>query len=393
MRWQTCVHAERVSLWPLSKPRSWQGFQHPARHAVQHSAHRFRPRQNAIVIRGLGAFHSRGTIDAIDDTPRSILDESDPAVIGVRDQLRQLRSQVAEYENGFVWIGLLNPTKLEMQAIGEMFDLEALQLDDAANPKHRAKVDVSEDGTVFTVLKTLGYDENSADVETGQVAIFTGPGYAVTVRHGPHGDLRSVRDRLRTSSTLREHGSLSVLYAIMDSTVDEYLAVVDAVSDDVTEVETAVFAPDPSPDVTRRIYDLKRENMEVRRAVNPLVRVAHEFADEEFTPMPEELKPYFRDIGEHVLRAHDVVEAADSLLMTMLMASTAMQDLQQNADTRKISAWVAIAAVPTVAGGIYGMNFDNMPELEWAWGYPVVLSAIGITCLLLYRGFKKNGWL
>lgn len=126
-----------------------------------------------------------------------------------------------------------------------MFDLEALQLDAAANPKHRAKVDVSEDGNVFTVLKTLGYDENSADVETGQVAIFTGPGYAFTVRHGPHGDLRSVRDRLRTSSTLREHGSLSVLYAIMDSTVDEYLAVVDAVSDDVTEVETAVFAPDP----------------------------------------------------------------------------------------------------------------------------------------------------
>jgi len=109
--------------------------------------------------------------------------------------------------------------------------------------------------------------------------------------------------------------------------------------------------------------------------------------------MPEELKPYFRDIGEHVLRAHDAVEAIDSLLMTMLMASTAMQDLQQNADTRKISAWVAIAAVPTVAGGIYGMNFENMPELAWEWGYPAVVAVIVVVCVLLYRGFKRNGWL
>ncbi len=345
------------------------------------------------MIRGLGAFYSGGTIEAVDDTPHSIPSDSDLTGIAIREQLRDLTDQAAGFDNGFVWVGLLNPTKPELQAMRELFDLEPLQVEDAANPRHRAKVDVSDDGTVFTVLKTLGYDPQSAEVDTGQVAIFTGPGYAVTVRHGPHGDLRSVRNRLRTSPTLREHGSLSVMYAIMDATVDEYLAVVDAVSDDVADIEAEVFAPEPSAGVTRSIYELKRENMEVRRAVGPLVRVAHEFADEQFSPMSEELKPYFRDIGEHILRAHDVVEATDSLLMTMLMASTSLQDLQQNADARKISAWVAIAAVPTVAGGIYGMNFDNMPELKWAWGYPAVLTIIGITCLLLYRGFKKNGWL
>ena len=192
---------------------------------------------------------------------------------------------------------------------------------------------------------------------------------------------------------MREHGPLAVLYAIMDLTVDGYLAVVDAVSDDVGEVETDVFAMTSSNDVTKRVYELKRENMQARRAVQPLATVAHEFAQETFTPIPEALKPYFRDIGEHILRAHDAIESIDSLLMTMLMASTAMQDLQQNADTRKISAWVAIAAVPTVAGGIYGMNFENMPELSTQWGYPLILTVIAVICLLLYRGFKRNGWL
>jgi len=352
-----------------------------------------RRRQNAGVIRGLGAFHSGGTIEAVDDTPRHIADEQDPAREEVRSQFARLRAASNDYQNGFVWVGLVDPTNAELEAIREIFELEGLQIDDAANPRQRAKVDVSETGTIFAVVKTLGYDDHTADVDTGQVAVFTGPGYAVTVRHGPHGDLRTVRDRLRSSETLREHGSLAVLYAIMDATVDEYLAVVDAVAEDVNDVETEVFTPGGSMDVTRRIYELKRENMEVRRAVDPLVRVAHDFAEEEFSPMPEELKPYFRDIGEHVLRAHDAVEAIDSLLMTMLMASTAMQDLQQNADTRKISAWVAIAAVPTVAGGIYGMNFENMPELAWEWSYPAVVAVIVVVCVLLYRGFKRNGWL
>jgi magnesium transporter len=345
------------------------------------------------MIRGWGAYHPGGAIDLVDDSPRHIPSQSDLTGESVRAELRELLESTRQNPGGFVWVGLLEPTKPELLAVQEAFNLEHLQVEDAANQRQRAKVDVSDDGTVFTVLKTLGYDEESLAVETGQVSIFTGPGYAITVRHGSHGDLASVRERLKMSATLREQGSLSVLYAIMDMTVDGYLAVVDAVSEDVSEVETDVFAMNPTTDVTKRIYELKRENMEARRAVQPLGRVAHAFADETFEPMPEALKPYFRDIGEHILRAHDAIESVDSLLMTMLMASTAMQDLKQNSDTRKISAWVAIAAVPTVAGGIYGMNFENMPELKWEWGYPVVLGTIAIVCLLLFRGFKRNGWL
>lgn len=350
-------------------------------------------RHNVRVIRGLGAYHPGGLIEAVDDSPRHIPSDGDPTGLVVKAELQQLFTAATSVSDGFVWVGLLDPTKHELLAVQEIFNLEHLQVEDAANARQRAKVDVGDDGTVFTVLKTLGYDEESLVMDTGQVSIFTGPGYAVTVRHGQHGDLTSIRERLKASAALREHGSLSVLYAIMDMTVDGYLAVVDAVAEDVSEVETDVFAMNPTSDVTRRIYELKRENMQARHAVQPLNRVAHEFAEEIFEPMPPALKPFFRDIGEHILRAHEAIENIDSLLMTMLMASTAMQDLRQNADTRKISAWVAIAAVPTVAGGIYGMNFENMPELAWEWSYPVVVGVIAIICVLMYRGFKRNGWL
>ena len=341
----------------------------------------------------MGAYHPGGLIEVIDDSPRHIPSENDLTGASVKAELAELFRSARGYSDGFVWVGLLDPTKPELLAVQEVFNLEHLQVEDAANARQRAKVDVSDDGSVFAVLKTLGYDEVSLVIDTGQVAVFTGPGFAITVRHGKHGDLTSIRERLKASAALREHGSLAVLYAIMDMTVDGYLAVVDAVAEDVSEVETDVFAMNPTNDVTKRIYELKRENMQARHAVQPLNRVAHEFADEIFEPMPAALKPFFRDIGEHILRAHEAIENIDSLLMTMLMASTAMQDLRQNADTRKISAWVAIAAVPTVAGGIYGMNFSNMPELDWAWGYPVVIGVIAVICLLLYRGFKRNGWL
>lgn len=349
--------------------------------------------QNATVIRGLGAYHPGGEVFTFDETPHQLPTDGDGAGTDLRGQLQQLRSKVEQTPDAFVWLGLVDPTKAELALIHDFFHLESLQVEDAAHPHQRAKIDASDDGSVFAVLKTLGYDEKTGVMETGQVGIFTGQGYAITVRHGTHGSLTTVRRRLEQSKELRAHGSLAVLYAIMDMTVDGYLAVADAVSEDVGEVEADVFSVNPKPDVTRRIYELKRENMAARRAVHPLSQVAHDFADETFEAIPENLKPYFRDIGEHILRVNDSVEATDSLLMTMLMASTAMQDLQQNADTRKISAWVAIAAVPTVAGGIYGMNFSNMPELSWNWGYPAVLTVIAIACGLLYRGFKRNGWL
>ncbi|HEV8023793.1 MAG TPA: magnesium and cobalt transport protein CorA [Candidatus Nanopelagicales bacterium] len=346
-----------------------------------------------FVIRAVGVYHPEGTVDGFDDSARQIPANHDLSGEQTYALLARMRDEARNLPGGFAWVGLLNPTKPELAMVAELFALEPLQVEDAANPHQRAKVDVSEEGELFTVIKTLGYNVSSNEVETGQVAIFTGPGFAITIRHGEHGDLTAVRSRIRASRVLRTHGPLSVLYAILDMTVDGYLAVIDEVNDDVGEVETSVFGMSPSPGITQMIYELKRENMVVRRAVHPLLRVAHSFADEVFDPIPEDLKPYFRDVGEHILRVNDTVESTDSLLMTMLMASTAMRDLQQNADARKISAWVAIAAVPTVAGGIYGMNFEYMPELAWQWSYPTVLAVILGICVLLYRGFKRNGWL
>ena len=186
---------------------------------------------------------------------------------------------------------------------------------------------------------------------------------------------------------------MAVLYAVLDLVVDGYLAVMDEVVDDVDEVEAKVFSSQPVSQLTRRIYELKRENMEARRAVSPLVPAAHRFASETASEVPPDLRPYFRDIGEHILRVSESVDSVDNLLLTMLMASTALQDLQQNKDMRKISAYAAMGVVPTVIAGIYGMNFSHMPELDWEFGYPLALGLMAVVVLLLYRAFKRSGWL
>ena len=295
--------------------------------------------------------------------------------------------------DGFAWVELVDPAPEELDSVRAEFGLDHLQLEDAANPRQRAKFEFEGAGTAFTLLKLLDYLPGTSDVVTGQVAVFVGPGFAVTVRHGITAGLDAVRPRLQGSPNLRGHGPFGLLYAIFDAVVDAYVAVMDELADDVDEVETEVFSDAPTRMSSQAIYNLKRENQEVRRAVAPLVAPAHLFVDHAIEDVPSDLRQYFRDIGEHVLRVSDAVESVDTLLMTMLMAQTALQDLQQNRDMRKISAWVAIAAVPTAIAAIYGMNFDVMPELDQPWGYPAVLAVMALTCVLLFRAFKRSGWL
>lgn len=319
--------------------------------------------------------------------------ETDFTGAGVRQRLQSIRAEASSDKDSFVWVDLVNPTRPELDIVSDVFALEALQVEDAANPHQRAKFDVDESGTTFAVFKVLEYDVATSDVTTGQVSVFVGGRFAITASHGRHTDLTQVRNRIEASATLRGHGAIAVLYAVLDVVVDGYLAVMDEVVDDVDEVETRVFSSQPVAQLTRRIYDLKRENMEVRRAVSPLVPAAHRFATESASEVPTDLRPYFRDIGEHILRVAESVETVDSLLLTMLMASTALQDLQQNRDMRKISAYAAMGVVPTVIAGIYGMNFTHMPELDWEFGYPLALGLMGLVVFLLYRAFKKSGWL
>lgn len=308
-------------------------------------------------------------------------------------QLRSLREQCRSLEDGFVWVGLFEPTKAELAMVREIFDIPHLQMEDIANVDQRPKFEIDQNGVGLALLKVLDYEKSSSDVRTGQVSVYIGDGFAITVRFGRTADLRPMRERLDASPELRALGPIAVLYAVLDRTVDGYLAVANEVSMDVEGLEAEIFAETPTVDTTNSIYRLKRENVEIRRAVQPLVPWAHEAMNEDLAWAPPGLRAYFRDIGDHLLRAHDSTESADSLLMAMLMASTSLQDLQQNRDMRKISAWVAIAAVPTMIAGIYGMNFDDMPELHWSLGYPAVLLLMGTACGLLYRGFRRSGWL
>jgi magnesium transporter len=344
------------------------------------------------VIKGLGWYHGEGhsALDDVDGEPGIDLPDGQELL----DTLDDLRRQCAERTDSFVWIGLVEPTAEELSRVAAAFDLDQLQVEDAANPNQRAKFEFEDEGRVFGLLKLLDYVPGTSDVVTGQVAIFIGPWYAVTVRHGATGSLSAVRARVSASPNLRAHGPFGVLYGVIDSAVDAYVAVMEELTDDVEEIETRVFddaaTSRMSPQV---IYNLKRENQEVRRAVTPLVVPAHMFVNHDVEDIPTGLRHYFRDIGEHILRVADSVDTVDSLLLTLLMASTALQDLQQNKDMRKISAWVAIAAVPTAIAAIYGMNFEVMPELDQPWGYPAVLGVMALVCVFLFRAFKRSGWL
>ncbi len=306
------------------------------------------------------------------------------------EALQAARDTVAA-PTDFTWIALSDPTRTEVDLVAETFHLEPLLLEDAVSQQQRAKIDIA-DTSLFVLLKVLEWVDDTSDVETGQVACFVGPGYAITMRMGRAEDTEVVAARLASHPELAATGPLSIFWAIADVAARQYLAVGEAIQSDIEEIEQQVFSDQPSQ-AANRIYRLNRENIEMRRAVQPLLPDSQRLARDALPLVPPPLHPYLRDVGDNILRAGDMVDGFDSTLMTMLMASTARQDLLQNKDMRKISAWAAIIAVPTAIAGIYGMNFDDMPELHWTFGYPAVLAVMTGICLLLYRGFKKSGWL
>jgi magnesium transporter len=309
-----------------------------------------------------------------------------------RDALR-----LATERNGFVWLGLYEPTESELGVYAEEYGLHPLAIEDAVYAHQRPKLERYDDA-VFMVLKTARYVEHeqltatSEVVDTGEVMVFLGPHYVITVRHGDHSELHELRGRLEQEHDLLCLGPSAVLYAVADLVADNFLDVATAVEEDVDELEASVFSPQRTDDVGR-LYQLKRELLELRRAVLPLELPLQRLADGQVDVVPETMSSYFRDVLDHAIRVRDQVAALDELLSSILQASLARTGLSDNEDTRKISAWAAIVAVPTLVTSIYGMNFQNMPELGWEYGYPAVLVGIVVICVLLYRGFKRNGWL
>ena len=306
-------------------------------------------------------------------------------------------AEVRRRDNGFVWIGLHEPDEEQITGIADVFGLHELAVEDAVQAHQRPKLERYDD-MLFMVLKTVCYLGNSSPraeheiVETGEVMAFVGTDFVITVRHGDHSGLRDVRRKLEEDPEQLALGPAAVLHAIADRVVDTYLEVTEAIEDDIEEMEQQVFSPRSAMDA-EQIYVFKREVLELRRAVVPLAAPVRKLAEGYSSLVPHEVRSYFRDVDDHLATATERIAGFNELLTTLVDAVLAKITMRQNNDMRKISAWVAIISVPTMLAGIYGMNFDNMPELHWAAGYYVILGVIGVLCLVLFKVFRRNEWL
>jgi magnesium transporter len=288
--------------------------------------------------------------------------------------------------DGFLWIGLFEPSLEELAHFAEPLNLHPLAVEDAIEAHQRPKVE-RYDNHLFMSIKTVTYTND--DIQTAEINAFLGQHYLVTVRHGKGHDLREVRRRAESDEHELEHGAIAALYAVVDSVVDEYEDVAAELETDIQEVEASVFSAVRTSD-SSRIYRLKRETLEFRRAVIPLREPVQRFA---LGAMPEDAQPYFRDIADHLSRVTESIDSTDKLLDNALSAHLAQLSIQQNDDMRKLAAGAALFGVPTAIAGIYGMNFDHMPELGWTFGYPLVILVIVGLCAYIYARFKKSGWL
>ncbi|MFD3334192.1 magnesium and cobalt transport protein CorA [Streptomyces sp. NPDC058700] len=296
--------------------------------------------------------------------------------------------------DAFLWVGLHEPTEAEFDHVTSEFALHPLAVEDALKAHQRPKLEVYDD-SLFAVLKPIVYEPESDRVSSGELMLFVGDSFVVTVRHGEGAPLAEVRRRLEADPELLKHGPTAVLYAVSDAIVDHYLDVAGELQVDLEELEADVFAPtggNPG-NTAERIYTAKRQVLEFRRASGPLAGPLARLTAGSVPFVHERAQPFFRDVNDHLLRSNEQVEGLDRLLSDVLSAHLAQMGVRQNDDMRKISAWAAMAAVPTMVAGIYGMNFDHMPELRWVGSYPVVIALMSGIVFMLYRLFKRRGWM
>ncbi len=304
--------------------------------------------------------------------------------------------EVREQGTGFAWVGLHEPDEGQMAAIAETYGLHELAVEDAVHAHQRPKLERYDD-LLFVVLRTVKYVEHdlripSEIVETGEIMIFMGPDFVVTVRHGDHTHLSGVRKDLEANPEQLEFGPSAVLHAIADHVVDSYLGAANALEQDVDEMEEAVFSPGGDVPIDG-LYQLKREIVELRRSVKPLATPLQSLSRGAAGSIPKEVRRYLRDVSDHHATVSERITEFDETISALVDTASAKIAIRQSTDMRKISAWVAIAAVPTMIAGIYGMNFDNMPELHWTYGYPLVVGFVALVCGGLFFTFRRNHWL
>jgi magnesium transporter len=300
-------------------------------------------------------------------------------------------SEALEAGAQFAWIGLHEPSEQVLRIVQHEFHLHDLAIEDALAAHQRPKVEEYA-SCLFIVLRTvqLGGDD---ELEFGETHLFVGPTYVVSVRHGSSRSYGEVRSRVEGTPHLLRKGPGFVLYAIMDFVVDNYFPVVDALEDALEKIEETIFDGGSSRDITERIYDLKRELLQLKRAISPLIDVCNRLTRYDTGLIPDDTRPYFRDVYDHVIRINETVDNVRELLSGALEANLSLISVGQNEVAKKLAGWAAILAVPTMVAGIYGMNFHHMPELDWRYGYPAVLGATAAICATLYWRFRKAGWL
>ncbi|HEX4734631.1 MAG TPA: magnesium/cobalt transporter CorA [Thermoleophilaceae bacterium] len=291
-----------------------------------------------------------------------------------------------------VWIGLHEPTDEEFDSVRREFGLHELAVEDAMKGHQRPKLEVYDDDLMFVVLKSARYFEPDV-LEFGEILMFVGDQFIVSVRHGEASPLSDVRKQLETRPDLLRCGPGAVLHAIMDKVVDDYTPVLSNLDVDITELEAEAFGNEPAIGLTERIYRLKRQVINLHRATAPLSEPLGRLSDGRYEQVTEELRPYFRDIYDHLLRAVQTADQYRELLTSILEANLTQVSVRQNEQMRQISAWAAIIAVPTLIAGIYGMNFRNMPELHWRIGYPGAVLLMLVLCGALYGYFRRIDWL
>jgi magnesium transporter len=310
--------------------------------------------------------------------------------------------EAVRQRRGVAWIGLYKPTEEEFASVAGEFGLHPLAVEDAVNAHQRPKLERYDGGTLFVVLRPARYLDETETVEFGEVHLFVGEDFVVTVRHGEASELGKVRHRLEGDPELLRAGPQAILYVVVDRVVDDYAPVVAGLENDIDEIETQVFSGNAG--ASRRIYELSREVIQFQRATEPLPAILEDLIASSEDP---ELQRYLRDVQDHTLRTTEQVGGFRGLLQNILSVNLTLVGLSQNEEVKgltqasiaqadevkKISAWAAILFAPTLVGTVYGMNFEHMPELHWSFGYPFALALMLVVSVSLYVVFRRRGWL
>jgi magnesium transporter len=301
-------------------------------------------------------------------------------------------SEVLKQPDRFVWIGLHEPDAELLREVQQEFSLHDLAIEDAARAHQRPKLERYGE-SLFVVLRTAHLDRATGEIEFGETHLFVGPNYVVSVRHGPSLPYIEVRSRCEANPDLMARGPGFVLYSLMDFIVDQYFPLVDALEDKLESLEDNIFSQTLTRETTERIYQLKRVLLEVKRGIAPLVDMSNRLMRADTTLIPDDVRPYFRDVYDHAIRINEMIDVLRELLTTALEANLSLVAVSQNDAMKRLAGWAAIFAVPTMIAGIYGMNFKFMPELDWLFGYPMAMALMIGACGFLYYKFKRSGWL